>query len=278
MKTILGIFRAACYSPGMVERDEAILRAAVERLEDIGYSVKLVHEEQFTPDTPMPDIVLHMARSPRVLDLLQRWHEMGCVVINSVKGVRNVERATLAGLCATKGVTTPKTWIVPTSSDTKKHPISFPCWVKRTGTCTQTPDDVCYITNKEEYERCMSNFHARGIHKVVIMEHLEGPCIKFYAIRGTGFFYCRHAYDKWSPTSSEDPEHETIAKHAKAISYSLQPLTKEPTEIPAIYGGDAIIVNGTAHIIDLNDWPSFAACREEAAKAIAMLVSKASPA
>ena len=35
MKKVLGIFRAACYSPGMAERDEAILRAVTERLEAI---------------------------------------------------------------------------------------------------------------------------------------------------------------------------------------------------------------------------------------------------
>ena len=42
-----------------------------------------------------------------------------------------------------------------------------------------------------------------------------------------------------------------------------------------IYGGDVIIgSDGIARLIDLNDWPSFSACREEAADAIAGLVLK----
>ena len=44
MKNVLGIFRAACYSPGMVERDEAILRTVARHLEGEGYEVSLIHE------------------------------------------------------------------------------------------------------------------------------------------------------------------------------------------------------------------------------------------
>ena len=41
------------------------------------------------------------------------------------------------------------------------------------------------------------------------------------------------------------------------------------------YGGDAIISDsGEIHIIDINDWPSFSICREEAAKAIADYIIK----
>ena len=40
-----------------------------------------------------------------------------------------------------------------------------------------------------------------------------------------------------------------------------------------IYGGDAIVSkDGSFHIIDLNDWPSFAPCREEAASFIAQSI------
>ena len=183
MTSVLGIFRAACYSPGMVERDEAILRAVAERLQRVGYAVRLVREEDFTTDIPIPDIVLHMARSPRVLDILQSWQEAGCRVINSVEGVRGVERAALAEMCAAQGIPTPKTWIVGTANsklltarttDGEDVPISFPCWVKRTGSCAQAPDDVSRVDDAEGYVQCLSRFHARHIDRVVVMEHLEG--------------------------------------------------------------------------------------------------------
>ena len=74
MKTVLCIFRAACFSPGMVERDEAILRAVASRLQTAGCDVSFVHEEEFDSNASMPDIVVHMARSSRALDILSQWH------------------------------------------------------------------------------------------------------------------------------------------------------------------------------------------------------------
>ena len=275
MKKVLGIFRAACYSPGMAERDEAILRAATERLEAMGYLVNLIHEEEFTPFTPMPDIVLHMTRSPRALDLLKAWQEAGCLVINSVESIHNVERASLAKLCATRGIPTPKTWMVSTT-DPKHTEITYPCWVKRTGTCAQTADDVCHIKSEEEYVQCIARFHARGIHQLVVMEHLEGPCIKFYAVKGTNFFHCLPAYNKWDgstlPTSASASEEH--ASYTRIITHSLIPHIEASEGTPIIYGGDAIITDDIAYLIDLNDWPSFSSCREAAADAIAQRTIK----
>ena len=42
-----------------------------------------------------------------------------------------------------------------------------------------------------------------------------------------------------------------------------------------IYGGDCIIQpDGRPVLIDLNDWPSFSRCRDEAAQAIAERISE----
>ena len=42
-----------------------------------------------------------------------------------------------------------------------------------------------------------------------------------------------------------------------------------------VYGGDAVVdARGRYHIIDFNDWPSFAPCREEAAAEIVKLVKE----
>lgn len=280
MKTVLGIFRAKCYSPGMAERDEAILRAVAKRLEETDYKVNLIHEEEFTAAMPMPDIVLHMTRSPQALQTLQAWQETGCRVINSVEGVRRVERAALAEWCASQGIPTPRTWIVDTANghiedipttDGQAVSISFPCWVKRTGDCAQQPDDVCRVPDAEAYAQCLAQFHTRGIARAVVMEHLDGPCIKFYAVRDTDFFYWLPAhklgYDKFADAAGIPHSAETSHVNSQPFSLSL------PHAPLAVYGGDAIIgTDGIARLIDLNDWPSFSACREEAADAIAALV------
>lgn len=273
MKRILGIFRSVCYSPGMTQRDEAILRTVAERLNSRGYEISLIHEEDFTPETPMPDIVLHMTRSSQALDILEQWQKAGCRIINSADSIHHVERAALATLCITQGIPIPSTWIISTSKP-QTDKITFPCWIKRTGTCAQEPDDVCRANNKEEYIQHIARFQARSIEKVVVMQHLEGQCIKFYAVRDTGFFYCLPAYDKWSGTITLPSSEQNESTNNAAIIKNdiIHPIEKDK-RLPMIYGGDAIISSdGTAYLIDLNDWPSFSACREEAADAISQLV------
>lgn len=291
MKSVLCIFRAACFSPGMVERDEAILRAVASRLQTAGCDVSFVHEEEFDSNASMPDIVVHMARSSRALDILSQWQDVGCRVFNSVDSIYNVEREALARLCVSHAIPSPKTWVVETSGyeiqavtvDGKNEAITFPCWVKRAGDCAQQPNDVCRVGDSVEYSRCLSDFHSRNIAQAVVMEHLEGVCVKFYAVSNTDFCYClpanRLGYDKWVknlPVNDvEDVAVSTAACKRVARLISLLQGEEGRGVFPMIYGGDAIIgSDGIARLIDLNDWPSFSTCREEAADAIAGLVLK----
>jgi hypothetical protein len=42
-----------------------------------------------------------------------------------------------------------------------------------------------------------------------------------------------------------------------------------------VFGGDAILsADGTLHIVDFNDWPSFAPCISEAANAIVSVIKQ----
>ena len=283
MKQVLGIFRAACYSLGMVERDEEIMRAVMQRIAAEGYAIHLIHEEEFSVETPMPDFVFHMTRSPQSLDILQAWQKAGCRVINTIEGIQRVERASLAEWCAEQGIPTPKTWIVDTACNSiecvrttsgENETITFPCWVKRTGGCAQLSEDVCCVTDVESYRQCLARFQTRGITRAVVMEHLKGPCIKFYAVRDSDFFYWIPAdklgYDKFL-TSVSSVHHDACMTTNDGVCTDFRfPIPNAPLEV---YGGDAIIdSNGVARLIDLNDWPSFSVCREKAADAIARLL------
>ena len=279
---ILGILRAARFSPGMIERDEAILCSVMARLREHGHSTLLIHEEELTVRTPMPHTVLHMARSAEALAILAQWQTAGCLVLNPVEGILNIERSALARLCAQQGIATPTTWIVSTAPSTstvfpttegKLAPITFPCWVKRTGSCAQCADDVCRANDIHEYRAALTRLHTRGITQAVVMEHLEGPVIKFYAVQGTSFSYCTPAatlgYDKFSTTlhlTNTYPE-DYAASIARLLATLRSPLP--------IFGGDAVIGDdGIARLIDLNDWPSFSVCREAAANAIAHIAEE----
>lgn len=281
MKKVLGIFRAACFSPGMVERDEAILRTVMVRMEALGCEVSCLREEQLTSDTPMPHVAIHMARSSEALDVLSRWQRAGCCVINSVEGVNSVERAALARMCAHQDIPAPKTWIVNTAdscllrtstTEGECEEITFPCWVKRSGACAQEASDVCRVTDAEEYQACLSQFYTRGICEAVVMEHLEGPCVKFYSVPGAAFFYClpmeNLGYDKFVGNTPVDVTDEKN-RACDAVNRQV-PTWHFPLDI---YGGDAIVgPDGVVRLIDLNDWPSFSSCRTEAAEAIALMI------
>ena len=195
--------------------------------------------------------------------------------------MRSVERATLAKWCAAQKIPTPKTWIVDTNlnqrltcstTEGEIECITFPCWVKRTGACAQETDDVCRVNNAMEYTQCLLRFQARNIGKVVVMEHIEGPCFKFYAVKGTDFFYCLPAEQLGYEKFSNNP----VEKNRDILAWDVQAFKSQFSTAnfpPEVYGGDFIVTaDGVARLIDLNDWPSFSACREEAAKAITELV------
>ena len=122
--------------------------------------------------------------------------------------------------------------------------VGFPCWLKKAQGWTETPDDVIFC--EREFPKDVN------LENDIVQQHIEGKLVKFYGVEGTDFFY---------PSA-----HERLRDIATKASRVLS--------LP-IYGGDAIISpDGDIYLIDFNDWPSFAICREEAAKAIAKIIKR----
>jgi hypothetical protein len=167
----------------------------------------------------------------------------------------------------------PKTIIVPT--DKAAYPelatLGTHCWIKRGDFHAIHREDVTYARVGEEANSIISEYALRGIPSAVVNEHLEGDLVKFYGVAGTDFFYwfypdnCNHS--KFGL--------EAINGKSQGIPFDLETLKKACTRAAEvlkihIYGGDCVIdKDGTARIIDFNDWPSFAPCRDEAAPYIA---------
>ena len=61
--------RAKEYSPGSVEKDEAIMLAVTTRLQTMGYETEVVYDEQTGAVSGSFDIILSMARRPET----PRW-------------------------------------------------------------------------------------------------------------------------------------------------------------------------------------------------------------
>ena len=212
-----------------------------------------------------------MARSKQALDILGRIEEEGVLVVNSSLGVNRCIRRIMTERFIAGGIATPESRIIGRNGEMVKD-IHYPCWLKRGDGCAQQKEDTCYVQNEQEAEALLKEFWLRGITSVVVNEHLKGDLIKFYGVSGTDFFYwfypskCGHR-SKFGL--------EVINGEARGIAFDAEALKAEADKaadmlnVP-VYGGDCVVSeDGSIRIIDFNDWPSFAPCRDEAAFYIA---------
>ncbi|MDD3064261.1 MAG: hypothetical protein PHX50_15805, partial [Massilibacteroides sp.] len=132
-------------------------------------------------------------------------------------------------------------------------------------------EDVTYVRHIQEAKSILKEYAIRGIKTAVVNEHLVGDLIKFYGVKNTDFFFWFY------PSSIHHSKFglEQINGTAKGIPFDenkLKQICSQAGEVlnVNIYGGDCIITEeGDIHLIDFNDWPSFAPCRNEAAPFIA---------
>lgn len=296
-KRLVGVCRGNEYSPNCVDNDAAIMNAVKSQLESLGASVELLGEKEFCQHTDvveaaiqaaanngvvdnvdMPDddavAFFSMARGRRTLDALDRIEKSGKIVVNSSLGIDRCIRRTMTEMFIDGGVAYPDSHIIE-RGELMVDDVDYPCWLKRGDGCAQQKEDTCYVQSKEEANQLLRDFWQRGIASVVVNEHLRGDLIKFYGVEGTDFFYwfypsqCGHR-SKFGL--------EVINGDAKGIAFDVNLLKYEADKaalmlgVP-VYGGDCVVSDdGSLKIIDFNDWPSFAPCRNEAAFHIAMAI------
>lgn len=265
---IIGVSRGSEYSPNNVNSDSEIFNNAVNGLIALGCEVEVYSEKEFVEKNIEGDIIFDMARDKATIKRLQELEDKGSLVVNSGYGIMNCVRQPMTEILLKSNVPHPRTVII----DTKEEFCGdfYPCWVKRGTSHTILKEDVTFATCKEEAEAALADFRNRNITTAVISEHLEGDLIKFYGVQGTDFFYWfypSHTHSKFGL--------EKINGDSKGYNFDVSEL-KRISDLAAvaldtpIYGGDCVVdKDGTVRLIDFNDWPSFARCREEAGKKIA---------
>lgn len=148
------------------------------------------------------------------------------------------------------------------------------CWIKRGDFHAIHREDVTYVRHIEEAKGIINEYALRGISSAVINEHLVGDLVKFYGVAGTDFFYWFYPFNM----NHSKFGHEQINGKAIGIPFSvtdMHQICERAAQVlqVKIYGGDCIISpEGEIRIIDFNDWPSFAPCREQAAPEIARCI------
>lgn len=266
---LLGVSRGNEYSPNHVGNDAAIFQGTAHELEKRGFDVVICPEKQFVEENLEADIIFDMARDRATVNRLKELEDKGALVVNSAYGIDNCVRKEMTELLIANGVPHPESFIIPT--DGAFTPDVFPCWIKRGNSHAIVKEDVVYVECKEEAEHVMADFRRRGIPVAVVNEHLVGDLVKFYGVLGTDFFYTFYP----SEQSHSKFGLEAINGETRGYPFDVKKLQEygnraaTALDVP-IYGGDCVVSKtGEIRIIDFNDWPSFARCREEAAPKIA---------
>lgn len=257
MAELIGLSRERVYSPGRVEDDAAILAAVAAELERRGHSVRLVDgDEEKWPNPQVGTIAFAMAQGPRSLARMEEWQRRGIRVINAPAGILNCQRHRTVPLLNGAEVGFPATVLVRTEAPIEPQ-IPPPLWVKRGDVHATDPEDVSFASDWRQVGEALAAMRGRGVERAALQRHIDGTVIKFYGVRN-GFFHP-------VPPSG-------VAGIAPSLCERLQKVAARAARVleVEIFGGDCVVDRaGGVHIIDLNDWPSYRACRAPAAAAIA---------
>jgi hypothetical protein len=216
-------------------------------------------EDEFSEPTPQT-VVFAMCQGPLALGRLHRWEKAGVRIINAPQAIENCHRRRMLAAFEHFHVPHPPSILVSTDGGNELGGLangSF--WLKRGDVHAMQPDDVVLVHDLDGAREVLRGYHRRGIADALMQRHVEGDIVKFYALRG-GFFH-------WLPMGDDSLRLEADEEHAMAVlaGRAAAALGLE------VYGGDCIRdPSGRLWLFVLNDWPSYAACRTQAAEAIAV--------
>jgi glutathione synthase/RimK-type ligase-like ATP-grasp enzyme len=260
---LVGLYREAEYSPGRHRSNDAILLEQVAgALRTSGVAVDLMTAEVAERTRPEAEIVFSMCQGSHALEFLTRWEREGARLINSPRAARNTYRDRLPRLMKAAAIEFPRTKLVRTTGASgARINVNGGLWLKRGDVHASISADVQWIESLEHLRAGLQDFAARGVSHAAIQEHRPGDEIKFYGVAGHAFFHW--FYPKESNGSPRHAFDVAVLRRLAEAAASAAGLD--------IFGGDVIVgPDGRLTVIDLNDWPSFAPCRDAASAAIAL--------
>lgn len=260
MQKIVFIGRAPRYSPHSIDKDAAILAAVRSLLVQDGFPCADIMNEDKLTELPAGDAYVTMGRDDRTVSRLFLLQQVP--VINSATSVMTATaRRDMMKLLERQGIPVPP------------HRGNDGYWVKRGYGTAESEEDVVYVPTMQGVEDAVRTMRQRGLRPEV-RAHVVGDLVKCYAVRGTDFFRYYYPGDdgEWKFDSEA---HNGIPHHYPFDAGALLTMLDKAACIVGleVYGADCIIQpDGQLVLVDLNDWPSFSRCREEAAAAIVRLV------
>lgn len=276
---IVGVKRQIKYSPNHIGNDGTIFNMTAQCLSDMGYDVHSFTEAEFVLNEVESRHIFNMARDKSTIKYLQKLEKRGSMVVNSGFGIDNCTRSKMTELLIQNNIPHPKSIIIDTNEDPTEQLEKMDAkayWIKRGDYHAIHREDIVFVRSITEAREILKEFSFRDIPNAVFNEHLVGDLVKFYGVADTDFFFHFYPFD----LSHSKFGLEEINGESHQYKFSVDELKKacdKAGEIlnVKIYGGDCVInKDGSFKIIDFNDWPSFAPCREQAAPKIAECIHK----
>lgn len=275
---LIGLYREVECSPGRHRSNDAHLLELVGRaLEARGFRVDLMTLAEAASSRRSAAMVFSMCQGRRALDLLTRWELDGTRLINSPRAARNTYRDRLPAILQAAGLRFPPTTIVTTArADDPAIDVNGGLWLKRGDVHASVSADVQWADTADRLRAGLREFASRGITHAALQAHHCGHEIKFYGIAAGAFFFWfypegRPAADLRHGDSAEDGRRRGNGRPPIDVG-ALRRLGEQAAAAAGleVFGGDVIVgPSGELTLIDLNDWPSFAPCRDRASDAIA---------
>jgi hypothetical protein len=265
MKRLLGLYRERQYSPGRhLSNDVLLLDQIAHRLRERDFAVDLLTLDEAENRRMDAAIIFSMCQGKSSLENLADWERQGIKIINSPRAALNTYRDRLPALMVKAGVSFPQTRLVGTKerADLGSLDLNGGIWLKRGDVHASVTADVQWVDSVARLDAGMADFAKRGIAVAALQTHRPGDEIKFYGVADGGFFHWFYSGEaRKYPFNFVALEN---LSHRAATAAGLH-----------IFGGDVIVSpSGELTLIDLNDWPSFAPCRERASYAIADFITR----
>jgi hypothetical protein len=269
---LVAIYRSPAYSPQQHRvNDTAILDTTVGTLATRGWrAIKTTELDVSQGRLPAAELYLNMCQGSVAAEQLMPLEGDGVVVVNRASSALACHRYRLVKRLADSSLAFPRTLIhassgpLPATASLRGlSPSRGKVWIKRGDVHAERPEDVV-ATTVEGIGAALRAFAARGIPWVALQEHVPGPVVKFYGVTDGRFFRWYGADAGFAGARPPVDEHrlQALAFEAAAL-LGLE-----------VFGGDVAFPEPDRPVlIDINDWPSFAPFRDEAAKAIADYVT-----
>ena len=259
------IYRASEFSPrDNVQKDAAILNEVGNQLQQRGQEVLFFQEEALDDAAQQAlyscTICLSMGRRDKTLSILQSLKQKGIPVLNVPNAVRVTaqSRSTTLELLQAKALPVVPFWSYEPSEDSMFQCESelqtlLPGWVKAMHLRGVSEGDVRRINTPLEADTAVLQFAMEGYTDLIVTRHEEGRLLKLYVVGDR-------------IVNLSEAESKVYAELVRDIRWTLN---------LDVWGVDLILTEQGPVIIDVNDFPSFNACRDVAAPLIADYVMRA---